>query len=762
MGHARRELKLADYVAIAISPVLIMTLVGSLVFFLLEVVYRGDHATRIQWVLICFVGGMVLVARIGIEQGVEQAQLYGGALLVVALLFASRFLDAFAIAAGLLCLIAFCAWKLTWDCTLVDDSEDASGEGLLRATGLDWDGPGSSSATTGENQHPHPGEPALRSLVTDSVAESTRPNLARDEFQGVRAPVPRVLVSGRGLAEEAERKAERAEQAEKRRQKQRGRPHAPGVWVVYFSLAALPLFGLGQLLIPASQGERRSFAFGLLVLYVASGLGLLLTTSFLGLRRYLRQRGVTMPTAVTRAWLFLGMLMAGLVLGGATLFPRPSGEYTLNDLIDRLDTQVDSSQFAILGGDAGAGPGGASAIRPVNGPDPNRQPDPQAQQGDPVGGARNKPVSPDQSGNEPGNQRGDQGGGEAGGQAPGARSGEAPGGEGQGAGESAGESSTSTDPAGNQSSQSSPPSGESNSGDKGSSAGEPSRPTSKDPASAEDSGQPPPGSDEENRGPPNTTDARQAGPREENRRGMPPRTPPPGQQGNPRGGATTRQQPPPSQDRSDADRGANPPREGAGVASSPPPPAAATPQTPGALSSAVSSLTQWLSSWGGPLKWIIYLVLALLGMYFLVRNAKAVTDFLARLWGAFLGLFGAAPGERGDQQVEEAAPGPRRYADFVNPFTDGTARRMKLPQLLDYTFQALEAWARDKGMTVSSGQTPLEFASRVAGRVPAIEAEVTRAGQLYTQVAYAKRIPPGDNLDVMEKLWRRLDDTRQG
>ena len=112
MGRARRELTLADYVAIAISPVLIMTLVGSLVFFLLEVVYRGDHATRIQWVLICFVGGMVLVARIGIEQGVEQAQLYGGVLLVVALLFALRFLDAFSIAAGLLCLIAFCAWKL--------------------------------------------------------------------------------------------------------------------------------------------------------------------------------------------------------------------------------------------------------------------------------------------------------------------------------------------------------------------------------------------------------------------------------------------------------------------------------------------------------------------------------------------------------------------------------------------------------------------------------------------------------------------------
>ena len=152
-----------------------------------------------------------MVARIGIEQGVEQAQLYGGVLLVVALLFALRFLDAFSIAAGLLCLIAFCAWKLTWDCTLVDDSEDASGEGLLQATGLDPDGtpsgrpgdfgPQPASSSAGPS-------PALRSLVVETPAAAARPEGPRDELRGVRAPVPTVLVSGRGLAEEALRKAE--------------------------------------------------------------------------------------------------------------------------------------------------------------------------------------------------------------------------------------------------------------------------------------------------------------------------------------------------------------------------------------------------------------------------------------------------------------------------------------------------------------------------------------------------------------------------
>jgi hypothetical protein len=81
------------------------------------------------------------------------------------------------------------------------------------------------------------------------------------------------------------------------------RKHTPGVWVVYFSLAALPLFGLGQSLIPIKEEGRRQYVFWLLVLYVGSGLGLLLTTCFLGLRRYLRQKNLRMPVAMTGAWL---------------------------------------------------------------------------------------------------------------------------------------------------------------------------------------------------------------------------------------------------------------------------------------------------------------------------------------------------------------------------------------------------------------------------------------------------------------------------
>ena len=87
-----------------------------------------------------------------------------------------------------------------------------------------------------------------------------------------------------------------------------------GAWVIYFSLAALPLFGLGEALIPVEETGRRQYAFWLMAAYVGSGLGLLLTTCFLSVRRYLRQRRLQMPVAMTAAWLTAG---GGLIAGAA-------------------------------------------------------------------------------------------------------------------------------------------------------------------------------------------------------------------------------------------------------------------------------------------------------------------------------------------------------------------------------------------------------------------------------------------------------------
>ncbi|MCY2963601.1 MAG: DUF4129 domain-containing protein [Planctomycetota bacterium] len=156
---------------------------------------------------------------------------------------------------------------------------------------------------------------------------------------------------------------------------------------------------------------------------------------------------------------------------------------------------------------------------------------------------------------------------------------------------------------------------------------------------------------------------------------------------------------------------------------------------------------------------MFYVVVAVMGLFFLFRNWSAVVTFLARLWAELLGLFGWKSGSRDSATAETAVQKSvdRPFSAFDNPFANGTARRMKLPQLLDYSFQALEAWAREKRVPRSLDQTPWEFAEELGERIPEMEQDASKTAQLYAQVAYAKKSPAGDSLEVLERLWRRMD-----
>src|SRR5207237_9878067 len=89
MAKDKPKQTLADYVTMALSPVLIMALVGSLVFFLLEICYVGQYSGRLQWTLFFFVFAIVLIARISIQQDRGLATLYAlflGAVVFLAVL----------------------------------------------------------------------------------------------------------------------------------------------------------------------------------------------------------------------------------------------------------------------------------------------------------------------------------------------------------------------------------------------------------------------------------------------------------------------------------------------------------------------------------------------------------------------------------------------------------------------------------------------------------------------------------------------------
>ena len=72
--------------------------------------------------------------------------------------------------------------------------------------------------------------------------------------------------------------------------------------------------------------------FSLLLVYVASALALLVTTSFLGLRRYLRQRRIEMPAPMAATWVGIGAVLIVIVMLLAALIPRPNAEYAISQV----------------------------------------------------------------------------------------------------------------------------------------------------------------------------------------------------------------------------------------------------------------------------------------------------------------------------------------------------------------------------------------------------------------------------------------------
>lgn len=642
MAKPRPQKTVADYMVIAVSPALIMLLVGSLVYFLLAIGYRGQFVDRLHWILGWFVLAIVLVARIAIEQGPEQARVYGLALAGATSLVMFRFVDAPWIAIGLLAVIWWCANKLTWDSTLVDDTEDASGEGLLQHVGLD------------------------ESVVANQSAlpQSAAPADGDDENE---------------LADDAAEESSRS--------KKRG--HAPGLWVVYFSLLALPLFGFGQLLIPDGDNEARRTAFQYLFVYVASAMALLLTTSFLGLRRYLRQRRIQMPGSIATIWLSLGTAIIGVILALCILLPRPEAAYSATAWLDRIaEREQEASKHAQVGGEGAQGEG-----RPMGeGERDEEQAHQQGQQEQPGGegergDGQGKPKDEQQ---KPGEQQQQSGG-------PGSKSPE----------------DKPSDQAAGQSDDAQQDGGQS--GQQGKS-GAASDQQGKEQAQSDQQGKQPGQSkpqDQDGRQAQQDGDKRQPSdelkPDEQANDGQQAETPPPADQ----------QQPP---------------------------------STP-----TLSGMTGWLASLA---KWVIYGGLALAVLWYVFRHRTELADSLRRLWQQLLALLGWKPADATSKDeaaaLAESGRSARTFASFRDPFATGSADRMKPETLVVYTFEALQAWAREHGIERDADQTPLEFASALSRRFPDLAAPVTQAGQLYARVAYASATPSRSQSGELQLLWRAL------
>ena len=608
---------LADYLAIAVCPFLIFLLVCSLMFFLVEVFFQGEYKLRLQFVMAMFCMAIVCIARIAMEEGSSYATLFAFPLGVAVGVAIIRFVPGgIVIGLPLMGIVWWATHKLTWDCTLVDDSQEASGQGLLQEMGLD----------------------PLAAGVPSGPAGTT-----------TRATIPEATT---GTAESEKAWWQNLLEPDRR-------PHSPGIWVVYFSLAALPLFGFGGWFVPASEPEARTRVFQYLLVYVASGLGLLLFTSFLGLRRYLRQRNLEMPAEMTGTWIAVGVGLIALTLIVAAILPSTKAEYSLAQLPVAFTSAVrQASRF-------GVGPDGTSD---TSNPDAARTDAHENQSSDRGGGSKGE------------SQTGQSGKSKAKGKGKG-KPGEQSGGDAGGGQQGNAQSSDQNDQSANE---------------KGNSQGKNSE-----------------GKGADSKGQSQQSENSQQG--ESNKAG---------------------------EQKSEGGSQSQNPQE--------------QPQQPASRPFANFNISQALFTL---IKWLFWLALlvasAVAGWIYREQLAAAWQKLLAELRDLWARWFGDKTKAAQPEALFERPTPPRPFAAFSDPFANGDAARMPWPELVRYSFAAVEAWARERECARHDDQTPHEFAQSLAALEPQLAAPVQSLAGWYGQLAYAPRAAAG-SLEPIKQLWREL------
>jgi hypothetical protein len=798
MAKSRQPSVVADFLAAAFAPALVMGMIYCLISFLILVFYRDGFQVRVTYLFALYIFASVLIARIAIDSGRAHALGYTIALGASTLFVISRFVVfqgplaslSPLINAGLLALVGFLADRIVFDCTLVESDRDTSGEGLLQSLGL------------------------------------VRSDLAK-------APVGK---------------------------SKRRRRHNPGVSILYFALLAIPLYGVGQIFLPSGATGVRERAFYLLFGYFACSFSLLVITSFLGLRRYLNQRGVEIPFEFTVNWLGMGLLGTLLFLGLCMLLPLPGREYGLFDLPFDIQSSegITASRYGWGGEGVGDGAGGAPTV-----------PDPSPGSPSNVGSAGSDGTSGSQGAQGSSAGQGEGGGGAGGQSAQGGETADSnaksPGGAsrgengnsgGQGGKDQSGNARSSAS-AMSKSEDTSQGSGTTNQGNASrTNTSSPSAPSSNQKAiqgqsdtsgnaqegsksnskaettssngtpSSNDSNRPSNGMN--NQGNDSNSASQNSSGQDSGSAKSQPNSNPSEPQANPQNGASstsnpssergtqnnpgqstpdqsTPDQPDPSQgDRNQKSNPGNSPKSNSSPqanrgqnqstgqqgdsqnelsqddqqpdsqdqsqptesqSSNTQQPDTQQPDTQSSESpSAPEPSTPWmnfeLGSWLGPiLKWLT--IAALLGffVYYAITHRAEIAAWLAGIktwWNNLWGLEGDQPTEAGSELASQRRKQRATFASFSNPFRNRDSKKDS-SEMVRYTYAAIEAWGAERGVIRAEGQTAEEYLRRLSGALPKCQDELTNLANAYTRLAYAGRRAILVDMQSLQKLWMAME-----
>ena len=656
-----------DFLLAAIAPVFIIGMIGSLVYFIIIVCYEGPFTSRLMWILGLYTVAAVLIARIAIEQSRQLAFTYMFALGAATLFVTPQFMTisgplaifSLPILIGLLVMVAVLADRITFDCTSMNEQQQSTGVGLLQSLGL---------------------------VKSERNASSTN--------AAVKTTTESEGATGSATATIAKKPSQRR--------------HNPGVWVLYFALFALPLFGLGQLVIKSSIDRRWAFTY--LFVYLLSSLFLLVLISLLSLRKYLRERGVPMETAFAIRWLAVGMTSVFVVLFLLSMLPIPSYSLLSMDMPFRFTSREDLKANKLGWGKEGVPGEGPQMGKGEEGKEQGEQD--QGEDGD----NPRQPNDQNQNGQNNGQGKaGDKPNGNGESKSPSKSSsqqGDKEGGKQQG-GKQQGEKQSSDKQQGKED-QVDQRQSEAQDGSKREASKSKENDTSKQDNAENEKGE-------------REKDA-QPVPKENDPQRAPKREPPQGDK------------PPPQEQK----KGGNQPR----------PDNAPEPEPP---QKNPSMSIQW--NFPALVQWLVMLVLLVVALIFGIKYRKelmqAIMDFgdwVSQLFGRKKKLLNPADQlVEGETAIADFYP---PFSSFSNPFHSGSGWSRE--QMVRHLYLAVLSWGYERRVIRSEEETPEEFIRRLARRFPEQQESLSMLGRFYSRIAYARGTISSSEIKPMMELWQWL------
>lgn len=685
--------RIAAIITQVIGPALAIAVVGSIAFFLIDISYTGPLVGRCKWIFSLFCVAAVLISRISIVDGYQHAAGYGLLLAFATLLVSARFMQGNIIwLALILGFVWWCAGRLTWDCTFIDATRDATGQGMIdlaidRAT----------SYRKEKAELSSPPSSNIENVVGMAKRESTWQHFKRIFF--------------------------------KRRQ-----PNTPGLWAFYFLIGGLPFFGIGQMFIPMRDAARHHSVSMQVLVYFLGVLGLLMISSVTGLHRYLQRNDSALPTRIAVRWLITGTILALLIAIVSWLMPRPSPQYSIAGLIPRFTSPNLNASINSMGQDG----------QKQSDQNSNLNSGPQSQNRNAGEKESKQGNSGNQKTDDQGNPVDKQGAKQEGGQSEGKAEGGGKKSEGSQSSSGKQDGESSSQESKGDSDKSGKPGSEKEESDSSSSDGKKSDEQSKE-SGGEKSESGDKGQKNEGRKADDRVRNKQESKQQDSQQQSGEQ-----QQGNQNSGEQEKNDDggnEQDEEKNDQQGKGN----SAGQSQSSPPPRASNSFTskPGQLVKLLFlTIAAFVIAWfalknrSRLLPWFHSFLQELLGFWNRLFNRKPGVAATAKTIA-----------ETESREIPGALPG---FQQFRNPFADGTAKTWPPEKVVRYTYEAFEAWSRDHQCSREPEQTVFEFAHSTGKQYKFLASDVLQLATLYSQLAYAGATVSQSAAMTLSGLWDKL------